>query len=175
MILDRIEADILLGSFDYARYFPKSKNLDRFSAHEARISNNNAGTPLFKDFTTLWYSENEIGWKHSYKETLKSSLDKHILPAFGECAISTIKKADILSFRANLGKLVRSSGVVGLSPARINHVMTPLRMILNEAADRFEFESPCKNIKPLRVPKTQVDPFSPRRSVADHQDCAQRL
>ncbi len=33
-------------------------------------------------------------------------------------------------------------------------------MILAEAADRYGFETPYKNIKPLRVAKTQVDPFS---------------
>ena len=38
--------------------------------------------------------------------------------------------------------------------------MTPVRMILAEAADRYEFDTPYKNIKPLRVPKTQIDPFS---------------
>jgi integrase len=38
--------------------------------------------------------------------------------------------------------------------------MTPLRMMLNEAADRYEFTTPWKNIKALKVPRTEVDPFS---------------
>ncbi|MDF5882040.1 site-specific integrase [Pseudomonas aeruginosa] len=38
--------------------------------------------------------------------------------------------------------------------------MTPLRMILSEAADRFEFTSPYLNIKSLKVPKTDVEPFT---------------
>ena len=119
-----------------------------------------ADTPLFRDFAETWFSENQVGWKHSYEITLRRSLDKHLLPHFGGQPVSTIKKADILAFRANLGRLPRTNGDVGLSPSRINTIMVPLRMILNEAADRFEFETPFKNIKPLKVPKTQVDPFS---------------
>lgn len=38
--------------------------------------------------------------------------------------------------------------------------MTPLRMLLNEAADRYEFTSPWKNIKALKIPRTEVNPFS---------------
>jgi len=38
--------------------------------------------------------------------------------------------------------------------------MTPLRMILNEAANRFEFSSPYHGIKSLKVPRTDVEPFS---------------
>ncbi len=160
MIMNRIEAEITLGSFTYSDYFPNSKYVERFAKHKRKLEMVTAGTPLFSAFTEVWYSENEIGWKHSYKQTLRNSLDKHILPVFGELVISQIKKAEILAFRTSLAKLVRPSGVVGLSPARINHIITPLRMILAEAADRYEFETPYKNIKPLRVPKTQVDPFS---------------
>jgi integrase len=38
--------------------------------------------------------------------------------------------------------------------------MAPLRQILNEAADRFEFTTPFRNIKPLKVQKSDVEPFS---------------
>ena len=38
--------------------------------------------------------------------------------------------------------------------------MTPLRMILNEAANRFNFSSPYAGIKSLKVPRTDVEPFS---------------
>jgi len=160
MILERIEAEIVLGVFDYRKYFPNSKMVSKFRRQELLIEADQAESPIFDEFTEVWFSENEIRWKHSYRVTLRKSLDKHILPVFGEFAVSQIKKAEILAFRTSLARMIRPSGVVGLSPARINHIMTPLRMILAEAADRYEFETPYKNIKPLRVPKTQVDPFS---------------
>ena len=159
-IMDRIEAEKLLGTFEYANYFPNSKRLDQFQSIERKKVNAIHGIPFFSDFTELWFKENEIAWKHSYKVTLRNSLKKHILPVFGEMPVSIISKAKVLEFRTSLAMFERPGGVIGLSPARINHVMTPLRMILAEAADRYEFDTPFKNIKPLRVPKTQVDPFS---------------
>lgn len=38
--------------------------------------------------------------------------------------------------------------------------MTPLRMILSEAANRYEFSSPYHGIKSLKVPRTDVEPFT---------------
>ncbi len=38
--------------------------------------------------------------------------------------------------------------------------MTTLRMILNDAADRFQFSTPFVGIKPLKVPPTDVAPFT---------------
>ena len=36
-ILERIEAEITLGTFDYAKYFPKSKRAEQFAEHNQRI------------------------------------------------------------------------------------------------------------------------------------------
>ena len=159
-ILERVEAEILLGTFDYAAYFPNSDRVKQFKEHDERRVQAQSDTPTFSDFSDLWFSENEIGWKHSYRITLRSSLDKHILPAFGTQPVSHITRADILAFRANLAKIPRKDGSTGLSPARINTILVPLRLALSEAADRFDFESPYKNIKMLKVPKTKVDPFT---------------
>jgi integrase len=38
--------------------------------------------------------------------------------------------------------------------------MTPLRMIFDEATERFEFNTPFRNIKPLKVQSTDVEPLS---------------
>ncbi len=159
-LLERIEAEILLGAFDYGMYFPKSPRVANFKAHEERIEQIQSDTPTFSDFSDLWFSENEIGWKYSYQITLRSSLDKHVLPAFGKLPVSQITRASILAFRASLAKIPRKDGSIGLSPARINTILVPLRLVLNEAADRFDFESPYKNIKMLKVPKTKVQPFT---------------
>ena len=159
-LMERIEAGILLSTFNYGEYFPKSKLAVQFKEHDERRMQVQSDTPTFSDFSDLWFSENEIGWKHSYRITLRSSLDKHILPAFGAQPVSHITRADILAFRANLAKIPRKDGSTGLSPARINTILVPLRLALSEAADRFDFESPYKNIKMLKVPKTKVEPFT---------------
>lgn len=159
-MMERIEAEIVLNQFEYEKYFPKSVHLEKFENINQKHAQLVDGIPTFSEFSVTWFQENEVLWKHSYKATLRNSLDKHILPRFGNEIVSKIQKADILSFRTGLAKLNRLSGDVGLSPSRINHIMTPLRMILAEAADRFNFETPYKNIRPLKVPKTQVDPFT---------------
>lgn len=159
-ILDRIEAEILVGTFDYTTYFPNSKSVDRFRGIDARTVASCSSVPTLADFAETWFAENELRWKHSYKITLRTSLNKHILPAFGDRPLDSIAKSELLAFRANLAKVPRRNGSIGLSPARINHVMVPLRMIVNEAADRYDFETPFKSIKPLKVARTDVDPFT---------------
>lgn len=74
LILERLEAEIVLGSFDYSKYFPNSPRADEYSVLNQRIEKALSSTPLFKDFANQWFTEHQIGWKYSYKETLKGSL-----------------------------------------------------------------------------------------------------
>lgn len=159
-ILERIEAEILVGTFDYATYFPNSNSTDRFRHIDVVKLASQSSIPSFQDFAETWFTENEPRWKYSYKITLRTSLDKHILPIFGELQLDEITKSAMLAFRANLARIPRKDGSSGLTPSRINHVMVPLRSIVNEAAERYEFSSPFKNIKPLKVGRTDVDPFT---------------
>ncbi|WP_409440181.1 Arm DNA-binding domain-containing protein [Psychromonas sp. GE-S-Ul-11] len=163
-LLKIIEAEIVLGTFDFCKYFPDSKRATKFEEHKQRKQTashhfNSADAPTVKEFSDIWFEEKAIEWRKSHKESIQGILESHILPAFGKMKISVIKKQDILTFRSALAKVQGRKGKV-LSPSRINHIMTPLRMLLNEAADRYEFTSPWKNIKALKVPRTEVDPFS---------------
>ena len=159
-ILKKIEAEITLGSFDYARYFPGSNNVRKFSEAEVlKASVQHHATPLFSDFADTWFAEMQIQWRKSHIDTVESTLRCYLKPEFGEKEVGSITKAEILSFRAQLAK-VRYGKDKPLSAERINHIMTPLRMILNEAADRFEFTSPYQGIKSLKVPRTDVMPFT---------------
>ena len=82
-----------------------------------------------------------------------------ILPALGKRDIAALTRADLLAFRAGLARKTRKDGEP-LSPSRINHIMTPLRMLLAEAAERHGVASPFRNIKPLRLPRLDIQPFS---------------
>jgi integrase len=166
-ILDRIEAEIAMASFDYRRYFPNSPNASRFD--EPSLPNATAGavaaapagtdTPLFRDFAQTWYDEREIEWRRSYRETIRISLDKHLLPVFGAQRVGAIDKAALMAFRAELAKQPGQGGK-RLSASRINHVINPLRMILVEASLRFGFPDPMQGVRSLKVPRTDVDPFT---------------
>ncbi|WP_417421231.1 tyrosine-type recombinase/integrase [Halomonas sp.] len=164
-LLQRMEAKMLLSEFNYAEFFPNSSNLQKLKAHQpintAELQSvSNSDTPLFNDFATQWFEESKIQWRASHVRNVSSILDSSLKPAFGKKSIGEISKADIMAFRAKLSKRKGrgASGVV--SPKTINSHMTILRMVLGEAAERFEFETPYKNIKPLKLQKTHIEPFS---------------
>ena len=181
-LLEKIESEIERDSFDYRRYFPTSRNAARFEQSPMQDSLrslavvlgdgevpvrqvDNAAlfvppTPLFKEFAETWYAEKEIEWRRSHKQRIRDDLSKVLIPHFGEQAVGQITKADILSFRASLAKVNARKKTTTLSSSRINRIVNPLRQIMNEAADRFDFRTPFQNIKQLRVKKSDVDPFS---------------
>ena len=173
-VLSAIEADIAAGTFDYRRFFPGSKNAAKFdpapggmvgSATAAVVALPSAAasvpsTPLFKDFAETWYGEKEVEWRRSYKTTLRATLDRALIPRFGEKEVGQISKADVLAYRAELGKATAKGKQTKLSAARINKVLNPLRQVLNEAADRFDFRTPFDSVKQLKTKRTDVDPFT---------------
>jgi integrase len=165
-ILVQIEKEIETGVFSYSKYFPGSKNFARLAKPDlepppqAPVIMADTGTiTTFKAFAEEWFLENDIRWKRSYQRTVRGNLDKHLIPEFGEKKVGSITKGEILKFRSSLAK-VRNGKKDGLSPDRINHIMTTLRMILEDAADRHNFSTPFTRIKPLRVLRSDVDPFS---------------
>jgi integrase len=89
---------------------------------------------------------------------LNSTLDGHLLPEFGDRPVGTITKSEILAFRAKLATLPGRTNDK-LSNKRINGVLAPLKQIMNDAADRYGFVSPCATLKRLKVRKTDIEPF----------------
>lgn len=170
-VLSKIEEEISIGTFNYRQFFPSSKNAVKFdqalpdvalTAIAQAVSGATAAksTPLFKDFADVWYGEKEIEWRGSHKKTVRDDIDKRLVPQFGEKMVGSITKADILAFRADLAKAQARGRKQTLSNPRINKILNPLRQILCEAADRFDFRTPFQNIKQLKVKRTDVDPFS---------------
>ncbi len=172
-VLAKIEEEISLGTFDYRLFFPSSKNAARFDQVRPGASVTAVAqavsalgpvaakaTPLFRDFADTWYGEKSIEWRASHKKTIRGDLDKRLNPRFGEMVVGSITKADILAFRADLAKAPARNKKNPLSNPRINKILNPLRQILCEAADRYDFRTPFENIKQLRVKRTDVEPFS---------------
>ncbi|PNU18834.1 hypothetical protein C2E25_15455 [Geothermobacter hydrogeniphilus] len=168
-ILARIEQSIKLGTFKYADFFPGSPRVEVFRDDPAVdkrrtvLGNSPAGQqgreiPNFKTFALTWYEENEIRWRRSYRKMMLRTMEIHLYPRFGKYQINEIDRSMILKFRSWLGR-EQPDGKV-LSPVRINHIMTPLKMILSEASERFGFPNPAVNIKALKVPRSDVHPFS---------------
>lgn len=127
-------------------------------AHEARAAA--AYVPTFSVFAEQWFGEFKVGWRKTYIVTVRGILDQHLIPRFGPHAVSAVSRAQILECRSHLSSMRGRRPGTKLSPARINTVMLILRQILQEAADRFEFTMPMQRLKPLKVPKSDVQPFT---------------
>jgi len=172
-VLQKIEADIAAGTFDYGATFPNSRGpavakVSTAGIQEApRTSSVLEGatgalitsTPRFRDFVAIWLSEHQIEWRRSHIKVLNSTLNGHLLPAFGDKPVGAITKAEILAFRVKLAELPGRTGE-RLSNKRINGILAVMRQILNEAADRHGFVSPCMTLKALKVRKSDVKPFT---------------
>jgi integrase len=167
LAVDRMKKAQEEGTFLYSQFFPGSPLAKRFEARDGVQAAGASGGigkagqgPQFKPFALQWVDEHSIEWRRSHIQSLMSTLNGRLIPAFGDKAISSITKADILDFRAQLGKEKGRGTKEALSPKRINEILGLLRQILAEAAERFQFTSPAINIKKLKQPKTDVDPFS---------------
>jgi len=166
--LAKIESEIAGGTFDYAKTFPASKvpGVAATSAGSPVPGANDpvanvlvSSTPAFAKFAETWFEEHKVEWRRSHIKVLRSTLDGHLLPHFKGKPIGEISKADILAFRSKLADLPGRANAK-MSNKRINGIMAPLRQILEDAADRFAFVSPCAKLRPLRIRKSDVEPFT---------------
>jgi integrase len=91
---------------------------------------------------------------------MRGTLDRHLIPHFGERPVNAIGKADVLQYRAELAKSRGRNGNEVLSPKTINHYVGILKAILAEAADRYQFTDPAKRVTRLKVPRKDIEPFT---------------
>lgn len=168
--LKKIESDIALNTFDYARYFPNSAMVERLAGNKRQADESVASavvptpdTPLFRDFVTIWKSEKEVEWRHSYRLAVASMLETHLLPAFADTPIGAIDRAALLGFRSKLAEKrlrdARNAAGRTLNPTTINRIMGIVRQILEEGALRYHYENPALKIKRLKVKRIDISPF----------------
>lgn len=186
-VLSSIEAEIAAGTFVYETYFPNSAaKRSVASVGPAQTLSATAGsheavaastTPTFRTFADQWMRDHEVEWRRSHIKVLRSTIDGHLVPHFGDQPVGSITKTDILAFRTKLAALPGRGGKTGLSNKRLNGILAPLRQMLNEAAETHGFVSPMVTFKALRVRKTDVEPFTLdevqtllRKVRADYQD-----
>lgn len=169
-LLQRVQARILLDELDYAAFFPGSGNIEKVQHKLAKINGYQLydepsaaarlSTPLFSDFADQWFQESKVQWRKSHTRNVESIIESSLKPSFKGKHLSAITKADILRSRNKMAKR-KGRGSSGLmSPKSINNHMTVLRMILTEGSDRYEFENPFRNIKPLKLQRVHIEPFS---------------
>ncbi len=167
---DKIERGIRDGSFKYADYFPESRRASIFCSN-VRHGNQDASiavaptskalvvTPLFVEFAELWFLESEPRWRKRYRDAMRDTLDKIILPLFQNKNLAEVDRAKLLGFRAEIAKRPGRASKL-LSGKRINKLMSIVKSIVNEGCDRYGLNSPARGIKSLKQKRSEIVPFS---------------
>ncbi|WP_207062493.1 site-specific integrase [Motiliproteus sp. SC1-56] len=163
-----MEAKMLLNQFDYGEFFPNSPNLPKVASKLAALNTYRRNpcdggpneAPMFSDFTETWFSELQVQWRTSHNRNVRAVIDSSLVPAFKNFPVDQVTKASILAFRAELSKRPGRNSTGVMSPKTINTHMGVLRMIMTEAADRYGFTNPYRNIKPLKLQRKHIEPFS---------------
>lgn len=161
--LKLLEAALSLDSFNYMDFFPNSqtgKKLAKNNESDGHTSSIGIQTVLFEEYIIEWLELSQVNWRKSHTINIQGMVHKYYLPAFGEKVIGNITRSDLLKFRTTLTKVPGRNGRDSLTNNTINKIMDPLRRIFEEAADRYQFTTPFIRIKPLKIPKSDVQPFS---------------
>jgi len=162
VIMQKIEASITLGQFNYADFFPNSLMVKKFEEQNQRqVSTNemDVSIPTVGEFKIQWFDEMLPTWRNSYVETVSSVFESHIIPAFGKVVVSHITKANILSFRAQLAKPSPENGKTRAN-ATVNKVLKMFRLMIREASERYQFSDPFMGVKLLKEQRTDIHPLS---------------
>ncbi|WP_240615623.1 site-specific integrase [Alteromonas facilis] len=159
-LLDKIQAEILLGQFDYATTFPYSKQLKKLERTAKVIARDIIEVPSFDRFANKWFEEQCVQWSNTYTSTVSNIVFGRLSVYFRGLPINEISKEQLLDFRQHLCGIKKKDGS-SLSPSHINRHMKIAKAIFAEAAERFNFKNPHRQIKPLKVPKSDISPFTP--------------
>lgn len=158
-LIKKMDAEITLDTFDHLKYFPKGKSSDKFKVQQHVRDNANLAPQVFECFAEVWFNEKQVEWSDSYRTIARNRLDKHIIPFFKGRQLAIIDKAMIMQFRSEVASMPGQGGGV-VTASCVNNIMLPLRQILREGADRFNFPDPWKNIRHMKERRKQIVPFS---------------
>jgi integrase len=101
--MERIEAEIAAGTFDYAKAFPGSKRIRSLSATAVTVAPRAAALPRhsslprFDEFSRQWFVEHSLEWRHTHKLAVESIFKTHLMPAFGELHLGQIRRPPAFS------------------------------------------------------------------------------
>jgi integrase len=159
-ILKRIDAEIIVGTFCYETYFPKSKKVNLFSEIQTRkVSGNKEELPTLAEFSATWLEENSGAWRPTYLYKLNGMFNKYILPSFGGRKLDSISKSDFLLFRNELVAYRKSNGKP-MTSYNINKIMLKLKAVLTEASERFGIDNVGATVKALKNQAVELLPLS---------------
>lgn len=157
--LKKMCAEIDLGSFQYRDYFPNSKKVALFEQLQ-RTAHPDRQYPFFDNFANQWFERKKATWKNSYQASIRSALDKYLIPKFGNTLINEITLSQLDYFRQALKEGEKKDGSRLLSNRRINFLLWPLVAIVSLSAEEYKFEYPLRRYKSLKEEKAESHPMT---------------
>ena len=161
VVMRRIEAEILTGTFSYETYFPNSSFLGQIQLEQKRANQGRLGEelPTFERMVRSWLAEHEVEWRANYRNTIFSLFEKHIIPFLGGLPVDAITRDDLVDFR-NSRVRYRTPGGIALQTGSINRMMTLVKAVIEEACARYKIPNPYERIKKLKEEKRHITPFT---------------
>lgn len=157
--LKQMNAEIDLGTFQYRDYFPKSKKVAKFEQLQ-RDKYPDRQYPFFDAFANQWFERQKSKWKNSYRDTVRLTLDKYLIPYFGNTLVNELTLTHVDFFRQELVEGEKSDGTRLLSNRRINNILWPLVAIVSLAAEECKFEYPLRRYRSLKEEKAESHPMT---------------
>jgi len=168
-VLDKIEQAIVTGTFQYADFFPGSALAEKFAdkgtsqaiAQALPMQAKRAlDTPLFRTFIEDWFNLSLPSWRKSHAGTVRSTLDRHLIPHLGDLSVGQITKNHILQMRVEIARHKGRGSNQTLSAKTINRIIQLLHQALADAGEQYGFTNPTERIKRLKQRRIDILPFS---------------
>jgi len=161
--LDLVAAEIENGVFEFAERFPCSKKKVHFALLEGKSVVTNPDEVLFGEYVKKWWDEMGPGMNFSQVKDYTTILKKHHLPYFKDASFKEIcSKVGMKKFVAKLKSKKNPYGQP-LSAKTIQNIMIPLRIIVRDAIDEYDWTDlpdPFLRLKLPKVRKIRIFPFS---------------
>lgn len=156
----QIEGEIVAGSFDFAKWFPKSKKARTIFAPPPPPPAP-AGPPTFGVFSRDLLERRKVFSSNAHYLDIKSLLETHLIPFFeADRMMSEFAIEDIERFVAHMKALPGLKGDT-MSSARVNKARNLLRKILDRAVKKgWLSTNPVEEVPRLREDPAVIDPLS---------------
>jgi integrase len=153
--LNLITAEIDNGLFEFAERFPHSSRKAYFAELEGNRVKRKPDEILFQDYVERWFPRMKPGMSESQVRDYTSILKSTLLPRFGKKPFSEFwsrirMKEFIVELKARKNRFGKP-----LSGKRIQNIMIPLRVIVKDAIDEYEWYDLHDPFAGLKLPKAR--------------------
>jgi integrase len=137
--------EIDMGSFDYGKHFPTSKNALKFGKNKGALI-------TVEEQLKQWIRKAEKRCQHSTIRDYNSAIFYHLIPNFGHLTLDQFSIAHVYEWL----------DTINISNKRINNVLGPLRQALQDAFfDGIIEQNPMDRFRYLSPDTSEPEPFKP--------------